>query len=114
MILLALRARCRLDSLDGMTTGELIRSARMRAGFSQEHLAGRLGLPRSQIARWERDAVEPGFSTLQKALRACGFDISTALIPYEPDPERDHRLRRLQLQSPQERLRGMIDRAREA
>jgi transcriptional regulator with XRE-family HTH domain len=97
-----------------MTTGELIRSARMRAEFSQEVLAGRLGLPRSQIARWERDAVEPGFSTLQSALRACGFDISTALIPYQPDLERDERLRRRQLQSPQERLRAMIEGASEA
>ena len=77
----------------------------MRAALSQEDLAGRLGLPRSQIARWERDAVEPGFSTLRRALRACGFDLSPALIPYEADLARDERLRQLQLQSPQERLR---------
>jgi transcriptional regulator with XRE-family HTH domain len=96
-----------------MTTGELIRSARMRAGLSQQELAERLRVPQSQITRWERDVVEPGFSTLRGALQACGFDLSTALIAYEPDPERERRLRELRRQSPERRLRGMVERLEE-
>lgn len=95
-----------------MTTGELIRSARLRAELSQEELAGRLRMPRSSIARWEADSVEPGLSTLRRVLQACGFDLSLALVPYERDPEREERLRQLQLKSPQERLRGMVTRVR--
>src|SRR5882672_4239082 len=40
-------------------TGELIRSARLRAGLSQAELAQRLGMASSSIARWETDTVEP-------------------------------------------------------
>ncbi len=64
-----------------MTTGELIRSARLRAGYSQKELAGRLGMASSSIARWVTDAVEPGFSTLRRGLQACGFDIAPVLVP---------------------------------
>jgi transcriptional regulator with XRE-family HTH domain len=96
-----------------VTTGELIRSARLRAQLSQDELAERLQMPRSSIARWEGGGVEPGFSTLRRVLQACGFDLSLALVPHEPDPVRDEHLRQLQVKSPQERLRGMIDRLRE-
>jgi transcriptional regulator with XRE-family HTH domain len=90
-----------------------MRSARLRAGLSQEELAERLAMPRSSIARWETDAVEPGFSTLRRVLQACGFDLSTALVPFERDPERDARLQELQRLTPQERLRAMVERLEE-
>jgi transcriptional regulator with XRE-family HTH domain len=93
-----------------VTTGDLIRAARLRAELSQGQLAERLGMPRSSIARWEIDQVEPGFSTLRRVLQACGFDLSLALIPHERDLERDARARELSRLTPQERLRGMIDR----
>ncbi|SRR6266540_153439 len=93
-----------------MTTGELMRAARLRAELSQDELAERLHMPRSSIARWEAGAVEPGFSTARRVLQACGFDLSMTLIPYERDVKREERLHRLQLQSPQDRLRGMVDR----
>ena len=93
-----------------MTTGELIRSARLRAELSQEQLAERLGMPRSSIARWEADAVEPGLSTLRRVLQAAGFDLSLALVPFERDPGRDARIKELQRLTPQERLRVMVDR----
>ncbi|MGZ4414201.1 MAG: helix-turn-helix domain-containing protein [Gaiellaceae bacterium] len=96
-----------------MTTGDLMRSARTRAGLSQEQLAERLGMPRSSIARWETDTVEPGFSTLRRVLQACGFDLATALVPFERDAERDAQVREVQRLTPQERLRGMIDRLEE-
>jgi transcriptional regulator with XRE-family HTH domain len=92
-----------------MTAGELIRSARLRARLSQAELAERLSTPRSQIARWEADDVEPAFVTVRRVLRACGFDLSMALVPYEPDHDREARLRELQRLTPQERLRRMLD-----
>jgi transcriptional regulator with XRE-family HTH domain len=96
-----------------MTTGDLMRSARLRAELSQEQLAERLGLPRSSVARWETDTVEPGFSTLRRVLRACGFDLSLALVPFERDPERDAHMQEVQRLTPQERLRAMVDRLEE-
>ncbi|MGH3029868.1 MAG: helix-turn-helix domain-containing protein [Gaiellaceae bacterium] len=96
-----------------MTTGELMRSARLRAGLSQGELAERLELPRSSIARWETDAVEPGFSTVRRVLQGCGFDLSLALVPYEPDPEREARIREVQRLTPQERLHEMVERLEE-
>src|SRR3954462_14149184 len=91
-----------------MTTGELIRSARLRAGLSQGDLGDRLSLPRSQIARWEADSTEPGFSTLRRVLQACGFDLSLTLVPYARDPERDPRVLEAQRRTPQERLRNLL------
>jgi transcriptional regulator with XRE-family HTH domain len=93
-----------------MTSGELIRAARLRAELSQAELADRLGLPASSIARWEMDRVEPGFSTLRRVLQACGFDISPTLVPFERDPERDARVKEIQRLTPQERLRSLLER----
>lgn len=94
-----------------MTAGELMRSARGRAGLSQGQVANRLALPRSQIARWESAGVEPPLSTVRRVLNACGFDLSLSLIAYEPDEEREARLRALHRLTPQERLRAMLDQA---
>ena len=47
-----------------MTSGTLIREARLRAGMSQVELARRSGKDRAQLARWERDVVQPSFETL--------------------------------------------------
>jgi transcriptional regulator with XRE-family HTH domain len=89
-----------------MTSGEVIREARLLAGLSQYELADRAGVPRPSIVRWERGTVEPGFETVRRLLRACGFDLS--LVRYEPDETVDDRLsERLQL-TPQERLRLML------
>ena len=97
-----------------MTTGDLMRSARTRAGLSQEQLAELLGMPRSSIARWETDTVEPGFSTLRRVLQACGFDlVDRRSCQFERDAERDAQVREVQRLTPQERLRGMIDRLEE-
>jgi transcriptional regulator with XRE-family HTH domain len=93
-----------------MTTGELIRSARLRADLSQKELAQRLGMASSSIARWEVDSVEPGFSTLRRVLQACGFDIPPVLVPYERDPERDAQVQELQELSPQQRMERLLTR----
>jgi transcriptional regulator with XRE-family HTH domain len=67
-----------------VTSGQLIRQARLRAGLSQQELAGRIGRPAPQIARWERDTVEPGLGTIRSVLRACGYDLSLELIEFDP------------------------------
>ena len=92
-----------------MTAGLLIRSARLRAGLTQAELGRRLSMPRSQIARWELEEVEPALGTVRKVLRACGFDLSMALVPYGKDEDRDTRLRELQRLTPQERLQRMLE-----
>ena len=91
-----------------MTTGTLIREARLRAHLSQGELADRSGKDRAQIARWERDVVQPSFETLRVLVRACGFDLETSLIPYEADSRQDARLEKTLQRSPQERLQAML------
>jgi transcriptional regulator with XRE-family HTH domain len=86
----------------------LIREARLRAGLTQDELGERVGRNRSHIARWERDAVAPSFETLQEVLRACGWELSTTLQPYDPaELDSIKPLRRL---TPSERLTRMLGR----
>lgn len=91
-----------------MTSGQLIRQARLTAGLTQAELGERLRIPRQQIVRWERDVVEPGLSTLRRLLRACGFDLSVSLVPYAPDPEREARLETIRRETPKERLTRLM------
>lgn len=86
----------------------LIREARLRAGLSQGELSERSGKDRAQIARWERDVVQPSFETLRDLVRACGFDLDFALVPYEADERERARLRKSSMRSPQERLQAML------
>jgi transcriptional regulator with XRE-family HTH domain len=86
----------------------LIREARLRAGLSQVELSERSGKDRAQLARWERDVVQPSLETLRDLLRACGFDLDLTLLPYEADRETDGRLRKTLTRSPQERLQTML------
>ena len=85
-----------------MTSGQLLREARLRAGLSQGELGERVGRPRTQIARWERDAVAPSFETLREIIRACGFDIAARLIEF--DTAYDAELRENLQLTPKERL----------
>jgi transcriptional regulator with XRE-family HTH domain len=86
----------------------LIRQARMRAGLSQMELSQRSGKDRAQIARWERDVVEPSLETLRELLQACGFDLDLTLVPFQTDKEREERVRRSLDRTPQERLQVML------
>jgi transcriptional regulator with XRE-family HTH domain len=91
-----------------VTSGIKIREARLRAGLSQGELSERSGKDRAQIARWERDVVQPSFETLRDLVRACGFDLDLALVPYEADEAEAVRLRKALMRSPQERLQAML------
>lgn len=92
-----------------MTSGTLIRQARLRAGLSQWQLSERSGKDRAQIARWERDVVQPSLETLRELLQACGFDLDLSLVPYEAADAREQaRLQRALARTPQERLQAML------
>jgi transcriptional regulator with XRE-family HTH domain len=92
-----------------MTSGQLIRAARLRAGLTQQQLADRLDRPITQVNRWERDGAEPGLSTLLRVLRACGFELTLELQPFTPDPNLDVDLERLMKLKPAERLRLLLE-----
>ncbi len=91
-----------------LTSGTVIREARLRATLSQGELAARSGKDRAQIARWERDAVQPSFETLRELVRACGFDLALALVPYDVDEGGEKRLRENLFRSPENRLQAML------
>jgi transcriptional regulator with XRE-family HTH domain len=78
-----------------VTAGQLIRQARLIAGLTQQQLGERVGKAAPHIARWERDAVDPGFETVRTLLRACGVDLSMELVAYDisGDAELEHNLR---------------------
>ncbi len=87
----------------------LIREARLRASLSQTELSERSGRDRAQIARWENDSVQPSFETLRELVRACGFDLALALVPYDVDEAGETRLREKLFRSPQDRLQAMLE-----
>jgi transcriptional regulator with XRE-family HTH domain len=91
-----------------LTSGLLIREARLLAGLSQGELGARVGKDRAQIARWERGAVEPSFETLRQLVRACGFELDVAIAPAEVDETGEKVLRRKLRLSPQERLQELL------
>lgn len=89
-----------------MTADKIIREARKATGLLQQELAERAGVPRQSIVRWEQGDVEPGFDTVRKLLRSCGYDIS--LIRYEPDETVDDRLSGKRDLTPQERVLALV------
>jgi hypothetical protein len=87
----------------------LIRQARMRAGLSQVQLSERSGKDRAQIARWERDVVQPSLETLRELLQGCGYDLEMTLVVHQPpDAGQEAQLRKALQRTPQERLQAML------
>jgi transcriptional regulator with XRE-family HTH domain len=62
----------------------LVAQARRRAGFTIRQLAQRAGTSHSAIAAYESGAKAPNTATLDRILRACGFDLRTELVPIAP------------------------------
>jgi transcriptional regulator with XRE-family HTH domain len=91
-----------------VTSGTLIREARLRAELSQSELSERSGKDRAQIARWEADVVQPSFETLRELIRACGFDLELNFVPYAVDEQETKELRERLQRTPQERLQAML------
>ncbi len=70
-----------------MVSGDLLREARLRAALTQAELAGRAGIARSQVSRYERGDVLPSLETLRRLIRACGLELAFGI--YNADLE-DH------------------------
>jgi transcriptional regulator with XRE-family HTH domain len=52
----------------------LIRQARRRAGLSQRELAARAGTSHATLSAYERGRIVPSVHTLDRLLRAAGFE----------------------------------------
>lgn len=91
-----------------MISADLLREARLRTGLTQTELGQRVGLPQSQIARWEAGRVEPSLETLRKLIRACGLELTYGLANYD-DSYMPYIERLLEL-SPQERIEDALER----
>ena len=60
---------------------QLLAEARKRSGLSQRALAQRARTAQSVIARIENGTVSPSWTTLERLLRRCGFELQAALVP---------------------------------
>jgi transcriptional regulator with XRE-family HTH domain len=58
-----------------MSAASYVNQARRAAGFSQRELSRRTGVPQSAIARIERGQQVPRADTLERLLKACGFEL---------------------------------------
>ena len=65
----------------------LLQLARLRAGLSQRELAERAGVSAEMISAYERDKRQPTVPTLERLLRAAGFELRTRIEPYNPADE---------------------------
>lgn len=100
--------------------GELVAKARMSEGLTQAELALRMGTTQSAIARLEAGKSNPTFSTVEKALRACGHTLQPQAKAFKDSV--DESLIRAELRmTPAQRLqshrgsrKSMIDLVRKA
>ena len=101
-----------------MRAASQVNQARRAAGLSQRELSRRTGVPQSAIARIEGGRQIPRADTLEKLLKACGFELRLA-------PARGGGVDRSQIEewlefAPAERLRraagygSVLNRLREA
>lgn len=89
-----------------MTGATLIAEARKRAGLTQAELARRLGTHQPVVARWETGRTCPDYQTVQRAVRAAGFELTVGLTPLD---DHDVALIRRELAlAPHERLSSMV------
>lgn len=91
-----------------MISADLLRQARLRGGLTQAELGRQVSRPQSQIARWESGRVEPSLETLQRLIRACGFELTYGLANYD-DSYTPYIDRLLEL-TPQERIEDALER----
>ena len=73
-----------------MTIGEKILYYRKRAGFSQEELAGKVGVSRQAVSKWEVGDAQPDIDKLAALARAFGVTADELLSPEPPaEPEEE-------------------------
>jgi transcriptional regulator with XRE-family HTH domain len=64
-----------------MDAAALLRTARHEGGWTLRQLAARAGTSHSTLAAYEAGRVHPTVSTLERILKAAGFDTRTELRP---------------------------------
>lgn len=62
----------------------LLQLARLKAGVTQAELARRAGVPTTMVSAYERGRRQPTLATLQRLLRAAGYELRMHLAPYDP------------------------------
>ncbi|MGA3148914.1 MAG: helix-turn-helix transcriptional regulator [Acidimicrobiales bacterium] len=72
-----------------MDAAVLLQEARRRSGLSRRKLAQRGGTSASTLSAYESGASVPSVSTLDRLLRAAGFEVEANLRPVPPGDERD-------------------------
>lgn len=88
-----------------MAAWAIVREARARAGLSQRELARRAGKAQSEIARIEAGRQDPGLATLERLVRAAGYDLRIALT--DRDDHDAQLIEAMLALSPAERLRSL-------
>jgi transcriptional regulator with XRE-family HTH domain len=95
-----------------MTSADLLREARLRAGLTQAELGRAARCSQSAIARWESGRVQPSLETLRDLIRACRLELTFGLANY--DDSYDHYINRLLDMTPAERVADAIARELES
>ncbi len=72
-----------------MDAAVLLQEARRRSGLSRRKLAQRGGTSASTLSAYESGTSVPSVSTLDRLLRAAGFEVEAHLRPVPPGDERD-------------------------
>ena len=72
----------------------MVRDARRHAGLTQVELARRAGVTQSMVSAYENDRREPGFSTLDRLLRAAGHRLVCEAVEADEPPVTVDDLRR--------------------
>lgn len=75
-----------------MTSGQLLRRARERAGLTQTELAARAGTTQSVISVYESNGRQPALATLADLVAAAGYELDVRIV--------DHRGRLARLTGP--------------
>lgn len=93
--------------LSHVTAPNLVRHARRRARLTQRALAERSRIPQPMISAIESGRQDPRYSTLDRLLRACGYELD---FVHRGGEGVDRTLFTLRL-APEERLRQMHEAA---
>lgn len=63
----------------GYSAAEILKLARTRSGLTQTQLGEYAGVTQSVVSAYESGKREPSFSTLERLVKATGFDLDIAL-----------------------------------
>lgn len=78
-----------------MSAGHAVRRARVRSGLTLRQLSARAETSHSTLAAYEAGRKNPTVATLERIVRAAGFDLSLRLDPRVGEADPDDRGREL-------------------